>query len=235
LGSKPRPAAWGLASGYAAAFSGSSASSSLRAGTSTSRVGSLGPAVLAQAGGSGPGESSALLVWALALLGLALMLFFIEVFVPSGGILGVASSISAVVGIVLLFWENQALGLIGAIVCLLALPFMLGFALKVWPNTPLGRVLMLESPPSRSEPGEADAPTKGEGAAAVSPGQRGRAVTEMRPVGTCVFDGRREECLATGGVIEPDTPVEVTAVDGRQIKVRGVRGGPQPAARGEYH
>jgi membrane protein implicated in regulation of membrane protease activity len=39
-----------------------------------------------------------------------------------------------------------------------------------------------------------------------------------------VFDGKREECLAAGGVIEPDTSVEVVAVDGRQIKVRPVRG-----------
>lgn len=186
----------------------------------------LGP-LLAQGGtgSSAPpgGDSSALLVWAIALIGLALMLFLIEVFVPSGGLLGVASAISAVVGVVLLFWENQVLGLVGAIVCLIALPFLLGFALKMWPNTPIGRVLMLSAPPSRAAPGEADAPTKA-GLPNVTVGQRGRSVSELRPVGTCVFDGKREECLAAGGVIEPDTSVEVVAVDGRQIKVRPVRG-----------
>jgi membrane-bound ClpP family serine protease len=179
--------------------------------------------VLAQAGNAPKDDGSALIVWALALIGLALMLFMIEVFVPSGGLLGIASAVSLVAGIILLFWENEVLGLIGATVSLIALPFAIGFAIKLWPNTPIGRVLTLNSPASRAEPHAADAPSKGASTGVgVSIGQQGRAVTEMRPVGTCVFEGRREECLAAGGLIEPDTPVEVIAIDGRQIKVRPV-------------
>jgi membrane-bound ClpP family serine protease len=179
--------------------------------------------LLAQANNAPSEDGSALVIWALALIGLAVMLFLIEVFIPSGGLLGIASAISVVAGIIMLFWHNQVLGMIGAIVTLLALPFVFGFALKVWPDTPFGRLLTLHAPPSRPEPGEADQPSKGAAASAgVAVGQRGRAVTEMRPVGTCVFDGRREECLASGGLIEPDTPVQVVAVDGRQIKVRAL-------------
>jgi membrane-bound ClpP family serine protease len=178
---------------------------------------------LAQANNPPQDDGATLLVWALALIGLALMLFMIEVFIPSGGLIGVASAVSLVAGIVLLFWENELWGLIGAAVSLIALPFALGFAIKMWPNTPIGRLLTLATPASRAEPHAADAPTKGAAAGlAVTVGQRGRAVTEMRPVGTCVFDGRREECLAAGGLIEPDTPVEIVAIDGRQIKVRPV-------------
>jgi len=185
--------------------------------------------VLAQAGSSPPqGDGSPLVVWALALIGLALMLFIIEVFIPSGGIIGVASAISLVIGIVLLFWEDQLLGMIAAIVSLLATPFLIGFAIKAWPNTPIGRLLTLQTPPSQAEPATADAPTKRDATAAgLRIGQRGRAVSEMRPVGTCVFDRRREECLANGGLIEAGTPVEIVAIDGRQIKVRPAT--PDPA------
>jgi membrane-bound ClpP family serine protease len=53
-------------------------------------------------------------------------------------------------------------------------------------------------------------------------GHKGEATTELRPVGTCVIDGRREECLATTGVIERGTPIEVVSQDGMYIKVRPI-------------
>jgi len=185
------------------------------------------PTLLAQAGNApNSGGGSTLMVWALALIGLAAMLFLIEIFIPSGGLIGIISGLSLVTGIILLFWHNQIWGVIGAILSLLALPFLLGFALKMWPETPIGRLLMLNAPASNADPAAADHPSKGAtatGGVSVQVGQQGRAVTEMRPVGTCVFDRRREECLATGGLINSGTTVEIVAIDGKQIKVRPVQ------------
>ena len=181
--------------------------------------------MLAQANGPAADEGSgALIVWAIVLIGLALALFFIEVIVPSGGILGIGSAASLVIGVILLFQVDETLGLIGATVSLIALPFAVGLAITLWPDTPIGRLLTLSSPPSRGDVRAADQPSKGAATGqTLSPGDHGKALTELRPVGTCLIQNRREECLASAGVIEPGTPVEVVDVDGLQIKVRPVR------------
>jgi hypothetical protein len=41
-------------------------------------------------------------------------------------------------------------------------------------------------------------------------------------VGTCLIDGRREECLARRGTIDAGTEVTVVGVDGSEIFVAAV-------------
>jgi len=179
--------------------------------------------LLAQANNT-QGNENTLLIWAIVLIGLAVGLFFLEILVPSGGLLGVVSATSLVVGVILLFEVDRTWGLVGAIVSLLALPFAMGFAIRIWPHTPIGRLLTLDAPATQSEPSPAGPKAAGAETDELVVGARGRAVTEMRPVGTCVFEGRREECLAIDGLVDPGTPVEVVAIDGRQIKVRAAAG-----------
>jgi len=51
-------------------------------------------------------------------------------------------------------------------------------------------------------------------------GQRGRALTPLRPVGMCEFDQRKVECVAESGYVEEGTLVEVIRVAGTQPTVR---------------
>jgi len=51
-------------------------------------------------------------------------------------------------------------------------------------------------------------------------GQIGRAVTPLRPIGICEFDGRRVECLAESGYVEEGRRIEVVRVKGTQPTVR---------------
>jgi len=144
------------------------------------------------------------LLWAVICIGLALLLFVLEVFVPSGGVLGFLSGVALVVAIFLLFRVDQTLGLIGAIVSLIAIPFF----------TPIGRMLTLSGGHGVAVTGRqpvADKPVVG----AV-----GRTVTDLHPVGTCLFEGKRIECLADRHYIDREKPVRVVAVDGMQVRVR---------------
>jgi len=51
-------------------------------------------------------------------------------------------------------------------------------------------------------------------------GRTGRALTPMRPVGTCDFDGHRVECVAESGYVESDKLITVIRVEGTQLTVR---------------
>ena len=186
------------------------------------------------ANGDDDGHGAAIL-WAIALLGAAVLLFFLEVFVPSGGIIGTASAVLLVAGIVVLFGVDTTLGIIATTIAMIALPFAIGFAIKIWPDTPLGRALTLRTPGHDDPAGgdardeEGDEPLPGRpGARVVSTlpvGTQGQALTDLRPVGTVRFDGQREECLALGGTIEAGTTVRIVAIDGMHVKVRPVEGG----------
>ena len=162
-------------------------------------------------------SNNTMVVWGIALIGIAVALFLVELLVPSGGMIGVISVISLLSGIVMLFLVDTTWGLVGAALTLLALPFTISFAIKIWPHTPLGRALTLGHQKSSWNDAEASAATNNQQA---SVGRRGQALTDLHPVGTCLIDGRREECLAEVGTIDAGSPIEVITVDGMQIKVR---------------
>ncbi len=190
--------------------------------------------LFAQAAGSPTAQTgtSEHVIWAVVLLGMAVALFLAELFVPSGGIIGVLSALCLIGGIVMLFWIDTTVGLIGSIVTLIALPFAFAAALWIWPNTPIGRALMLGDPdetdtgkdPLNGQPDPALSTSHH--AQAVSVGVEGKALTELRPVGICLLEGKRCECLSIGGIIDPGTPVRVVAADGMQIKVKPIERGP---------
>ena len=50
-------------------------------------------------------------------------------------------------------------------------------------------------------------------------GKVGRSLSQLRPVGTCEFDGERLECIAEMGVIDRDQRVKAIAVRGRNLSV----------------
>ena len=150
---------------------------------------------------------------AVVLLAIALIFFFLEVFIPSGGLLGVLAGGSLIAGIVMLFTVDTTLGLVSLIASLIAVPALLAFGLKVMPDTIIGRLLTLKGPPPReiggAEPGDV-----------VAIDAKGEAITDLRPIGTCLIDGKRLDCMAEAGVIEAGQPVRVVLADGMQIKVR---------------
>lgn len=163
-----------------------------------------------------------LIIWAIICFAVALVLFIVEIFIPSGGLIGLGAGAALIAGIVLLFQINTTLGLVGAIVSLTALPFIIGFGLKVAPGTPILRMLTLQSLPGPSADARSLERGDAEGGDEALVGQEGVAVTDLRPVGTCMIAGRRRECLSDSGIVRSGTRVRVILDDGMQIKVRVV-------------
>lgn len=158
------------------------------------------------------------IVWAVILLTAALVLFVAELLIPSAGVIAFVAATCLIAGIVMLFKVNTTVGLIGAIVTVLGSPFLFLLATKIWPNTPVGRLITLNESQARlTATGAHDQTPHSDSPAA---GEEGVAVSDLRPVGTCVINGKRMDCLADGGVIRANTPVRVISNDGLQIKVR---------------
>lgn len=163
-----------------------------------------------------PGDNSLTLLAAVILIILAIGLFMAEVLIPSGGILGFISAGLLVTGVVMLCLVNLTWGLIVAIIALCALPFALGFAISIWPDTPIGRWLTLHESqkPANVKPQGAQADPR--------LGKEGVALTDLHPIGTCLIEGEREPCATVSGMIESGAAVRVVGVDAMQLRVERV-------------
>ncbi len=164
---------------------------------------------------SGNGQ---LLIWAIVLLGMAAAFFIAEVFVPSGGLLGACAALCLVGGVVMLFGIDTTLGLVGLIISLIAIPVALMLALKIWPSTPIGRALTLgnnDDDENSAFDGQARPSTQNHiHAPAIPVGTVGTTLTELRPVGTCLFNGTRQECLSDAGVLAKGIEVKFLPLTG---------------------
>jgi membrane-bound serine protease (ClpP class) len=90
---------------------------------------------------------------------------------------------------------------------------------KLLPHTSMGKSLTLDAPATKKTgEGIPDAPQLhnllGKIAVAISP---------LRPVGMCDFEGNRYECVAESGYVEKGRNVEVIKVEGTQLTVREIQ------------
>jgi membrane-bound ClpP family serine protease len=157
------------------------------------------------------------LVWVLALLLIGLAVMVLEVFVPSGGVLGFLSVVAILAAIVMAFvQQGMAFGLAVAGVAFVAVPAVLALAFRWFPDTPLGR-RVLPPPP---EPDEVLPDAERRRAVRGLVGRRGRTTSELVPWGTVEVDGVRCDAMSESGPIPPDSLVEVTGVQGAAVVVR---------------
>ncbi len=155
------------------------------------------------------------ILWAIVVLCVGLMLLFAELFIPSGGVLGVMSAVSLVASIVIAFNKSVNHGMLFLVVVLVAVPMAIGVGLTMWPQTPFGRRMMLTPKPQDVGPtSDADRELY------TLIGQVGRTLTQLRPAGMTDFNGRRVDTLAESTIIDPDTLVRVVAVKGHRVVVR---------------
>ncbi len=160
-----------------------------------------------------------LVYWAMILGAMSILFFIIELFVPSGGLLGLISGISLIGLIIVLFMIDTTYGTIGLVSSIFLVPLAIFLGLKIFPHTPVGRSLILTH--------EQDAEDIQYSSTGIDDtdnllGAEGVTVSELRPVGTCQLGGRHVECLAVSGVIDPGVRVKVVEVAGIEVKVRPV-------------
>lgn len=167
------------------------------------------------------------LVWIVVLFLLGLCVMVLEVFLPSGGILGFLSVTAIVAAVATAFLEQGALaGMTVLAVAAVVVPGVLALAFRWFPETPLGRRVLPPPPTPDDVLPEADHRRR----LRALVGRRGRAASELVPWGTVEIDGGTHEARSEGGPIEPAVAVEVAAVDGGALVVRAIAAGPAPAA-----
>lgn len=158
------------------------------------------------------------LVWPIVCLVIGLFLLMAEVFIPSGGLIGLLAVGFLLVSLWLAFSLSMTLGLKFLLALGLLMPLALVLAVHVWPRTPMGRWIILKPPlPEDLEP--APGPTHG-GRLEHLIGQYGRSLSPLRPSGVIDFDGRRVDGLSEGGMIPSGVLVKAVQVRSGQIVVR---------------
>jgi membrane-bound ClpP family serine protease len=158
-------------------------------------------------------------LWPLVCLTLGLSLIVLEVFIPSGGLIGLLSLGLIVVSIWLAFSQSMLLGVKFLAVLAVGLPIALGVAVRVWPHTPIGRWMFLR-PPSQDEVESAPAPIAGGTRLEYLIGRHGRSLTPLRPSGVIELDGRRIDALAEEGFVAANLLVQVVQIRAGQAIVR---------------
>ena len=162
-----------------------------------------------------------LLILGIGLLGLSLLLIVLEAFVPSGGILGLGSLISAIAGIVYLFKYETMWGSIGFLGAAILGPMVFVFSIKMLPSTPLGRMMLGRSGEEiAQERYESGVEQRSEREHLL--GLEGVAATDMRPSGVVEIEGVRHDAIAMGGIVDRGTAVRVSKVGGLTIEVRAL-------------
>jgi membrane-bound ClpP family serine protease len=159
------------------------------------------------------------LLWVVSLLLLGLGVMVLEVFVPSGGILGFVSIAALVAAVATAFLEQGVTaGMASLAVVVFAVPSVLALAFRWFPETPLGRRVL---PPA---PEGADVLPDRERRRHVRElvGHAGRTVTELLPWGRVEIDGESIEAMSEGGPIEAGVAVEAVGVQNTSLIVRPV-------------
>ncbi len=145
---------------------------------------------------------------AFVFLGLGVLSLFLEVFVPSGGILGILGVSFAGFGIYELFAHGHvALGWVSIVVTCAAAFFGLRFGLRrlaLRGSLPVA----LTGPP--------------EDFLASLVGKEGIVQTALRPAGAALIDGQRVDVVSQGQFVNTGAHVRVVATEENRIVVREV-------------
>jgi membrane-bound ClpP family serine protease len=156
------------------------------------------------------------LTWAILLLAFGLLLVVVELFVPSGGVLGFISLASIVAAIVMAFRYSSYTGLTFLALAVFGVPALLALGLQVWPRTPMGRRILLDVP--RGDDVLPDQDHRKQLKELI--GQVGKSKTLKLPGGPIEVAGRTYDAVSEGQPIQPDTPVKIVDVRGTRIVVR---------------
>ena len=157
------------------------------------------------------------LVWPIVLMLLGIGLVCLEIFVPSAGLLGVMATAAVLASIVMGFMHSVLLGTVLVLVATLVLPLIVSLGIKVWPHTPIGKILLIKRPESDKEvlPDTAEYGLRDR-----LLGKTGVAKTELLPSGDVVIDGKVYDAMSNGVAISAGQPVRVVDVNTQRLVVR---------------
>ncbi len=145
---------------------------------------------------------------------LGLMVIVVEIFIPSMGLLAVIAIGLLGYSLYLAFTTISSFsGMVFVALDLVAIPIILILGLKVLAVSPLSLKSRLSS-----QNGVVSQATN----AKAYVDKQGSAVTDLRPSGTALIEGKRLDVVTDGEYIEANTPILVIEVTGNQIIVERI-------------
>ena len=161
-----------------------------------------------------------LYIWPTLLLIGSLLLIFLEVFLPSAGLIPLMAIGLSAASIWSAFAVSTMPGLIFLAIELALLPIVVLMAASVWPHTPMARFFMLKPPGDGDKP-EFEAMKSGyQSDLQALVGQVGFAMTDLKPGGTVEVSNQRVDALTDEGFIRSDTAIKVIGTRQSQLLVR---------------
>ncbi len=147
--------------------------------------------------------------WAIALLIAAMLLCFLEIFIPSLGAITLIAVCCAAGSCYAAFQEGGAVGAGFIALNVVGMTGAFVAAFKVLPHSPLAhkKTGMEES---TYQPVESLEGLEGAG---------GVAFTDLRPGGTALINDRKVDVVAKGGYIDQGTKVKVLEIEGTKVVV----------------
>lgn len=164
--------------------------------------------------------------WALVVLGVGLCVLGVELFVPSAGILGVLATVLIVSAVVLGFMSGFESGALVLLIVVLIVPFVISMLVKVWPHTPLGKMILLKDLKPEDVLPNSEHYRRTEGMV----GSLGVAITKMLPSGMVLIDDEKFDAISDGFAIDENDPVKVIAVRENRIYVEPYDGAVEDAS-----
>ena len=157
-------------------------------------------------------------IWSAILMLLAMGLVVMELFIPSGGVLGFLAACSVVAAIYLSFqnYDNQWVGLGFVAAAVIGTPVVFVMAIKYWPETSIGKAVLPEV-----VSGDEVLPDNEQLRLLRSlEGQVGITKSKMLPSGGVRIDGRTIDAVSEGMPIDEGQLVRVIKVQGTHVVVR---------------
>jgi membrane-bound ClpP family serine protease len=157
------------------------------------------------------------LFWALLLLLLGLGCIVLEMFIPSAGMLGVLATLSLITALVMAFSSGLWAGAAMTLAVTILVPMLLALAVKYWPHTPFGKMILLRRP---ENPEDVLPDTEAYRSLHDLIGSIAIAKSDMYPSGMIFLNGRTYEAIASGMPIDAGQTVKVVALDTQRLVVR---------------
>ncbi len=159
-------------------------------------------------------------VFAVVLLIVGLGILIAEIFIPSGGLLGLITFLSLLVSIIFAYraWGVSHPNLFGAfcLMLLFTVPTVIGTGFYMLPRTPFGKKVLLEAPEAENVTPYLEESRRLEKLI----GRFGVSLTVLRPGGLVEVDGTRLHAVSEGLMVEAGESVEIINVRGSQVVVR---------------
>ncbi len=161
------------------------------------------------------GGGMSTLAWPILILAFGLILLVAEVFVPSGGVIGLLALGCIGISLWSAFRVSTEFGLQFLVADFILLPATFSLAMYLWPKTPMAKRIFL-TPPAPEEIEASHAPDRLEHLI----GQFGKALTPLRPAGLVDFEGRRIDGASEGELIASGTLVQAVQIRSGRLIVR---------------